>query len=81
MEACSKEFHRDVLLACDAGERTSTVATQLKVSESCVRHIKQQRRKLCWTAPLTKHRCISKWHALWDDVRRMVMECRNRTPI
>ena len=77
MEACSKEFHRDVPLACDAGERTSTVATQFKDSESLVRHLKQQRRKSGWTAPLTKHRCISKWHVLRDNIRRMVMESRN----
>lgn len=77
MEACSKEFHRDVLLACDAGERTSTVARQFKVSDSWVCHIKPQRRKSGWTAPLTKHRCHSEWHALRDDIRRMVMESRN----
>ena len=45
MEAYSKEFRRDVLAACDAGEGTRSVALRFKVSESWVRRIKQERRE------------------------------------
>ena len=34
MEAYSKEFRRDVLRACDAGEGTRAVAVRFDVSES-----------------------------------------------
>lgn len=34
MEAYSKEFRRDVLAACDAGEATRSVALRFDVSES-----------------------------------------------
>ena len=45
MEAYSKEFRRDVLAACDAGQGTREVATKFGVSESWVRRIKQVRRE------------------------------------
>ena len=52
MEAYSKEFRRDVLAACDAGEGTRSVALRFDVSESWVRRIKQERREQGKVAPL-----------------------------
>ena len=63
MEAYSKEFRRDVLRACDAGEGTRAVAVRFDVSESWVRRIKQERRELGKTAPLTTRRRVPKWKA------------------
>jgi hypothetical protein len=37
MQAYSKEFHRDALAACDAGQSTHEVALQFRVSKSWVR--------------------------------------------
>ena len=54
MEAYSKEFRRDVLAACDAGEGTRAVALRFGVSESWVRRIKQERREQGKIAPLTR---------------------------
>lgn len=45
MEAYSKEFRRDVLGACDAGEGTRAVALRFGASESWVRRIPQERGK------------------------------------
>ncbi len=72
MEAYSKEFRRDVLRACDTGGRTREVAARFGVSESWVRRIKQQRRESGKVAPLTTRRRIPKWHAIQDDIRRVV---------
>jgi transposase len=67
MEAYSKEFRRDVLLACDAGEGTGAVALRFKVSESWVRRIKQERREQGKTAPLSTRRRRKIWepHVEW----------------
>ena len=67
MEAYSKEFRRDVLAACDAGEGTRLVALQFKVSESWVRRIKQERREQGKLAPLSTRRRRKTWepHAEW----------------
>ena len=67
VEAYSKEFRRDVLAACDAGEGTQSVALRFDVSESWVRRIKQDRREQGKVAPLTKRRRLKVWepHAAW----------------
>ncbi len=67
MEAYSKEFRRDVLAACDAGEGTRLVALRFKVSESWVRRIKQERREQGKVAPLSTRRRRKIWepHAEW----------------
>lgn len=74
MEAYSKEFRRDVLRACDAGEGTRDVANRFRVSESWVRRIKQERRETGKTAPLTTRKRVPKWRAIEDDIRRAVSE-------
>ena len=61
MQSYSKEFRRDVLTACDAGEGTRTVATRFRVSESWVRRIKQQRRETGQIAPKTTRQRRPKW--------------------
>jgi len=67
MEAYSKEFRRDVLAACDAGEGTRLVALRFNVSESWVRRIKQERHEQGKIAPqITRHRRkIWEPHAEW----------------
>jgi len=53
MQPYSKEFRRDVLAACDAGDGTREVTLKFDVSESWVRRIKQQRRETGQVAPQT----------------------------
>jgi transposase len=67
MEAYSKEFRRDVLAACDAGEGTRSVALRFNVSESWVRRIKQERREKGKIAPLSTRRRRKIWepYAEW----------------
>ena len=67
MEAYSKEFRRDVLAACDAGEGTRSVALRFAVSESWVRRIKQERREQGKVAPLSTRRRRKIWepYAEW----------------
>jgi transposase len=67
MEAYSKEFRRDVLAACDAGEGTRLVALRFEVSESWVRRIKQERREQGKVAPLSTRRRRKIWepHVEW----------------
>ncbi len=67
MEAYSKEFRRDVLVACDAGEGTRSVALRFNVSESWVRRIKQERREQGKIAPLSTRRRRKIWepYAEW----------------
>ena len=67
MEGYSKEFRRDVLAACDAGEGTRTVALRFDVSESWVRRIKQERREQGKIAPLSTRRRRKVWepYAEW----------------
>src|SRR3979409_2778916 len=67
MEAYSKEFRRDVLAACDAGEGTRSVALRFDVSESWVRRIKQERREQGKVAPLSTRRRRKIWeqYAEW----------------
>lgn len=67
MEAYSKEFRRDVLSACDAGEGTRAVALRFDVSESWVRRVKQERREQGKVAPHTKRRRRKMWepYAAW----------------
>ena len=67
MEAYSKEFRRDVLAACDAGEGTRAVALCFNVSESWVRRVKQERREQGKVAPHSKRRRRKAWepYATW----------------
>ena len=66
MAVYSKEFRREVLAACDAGEGTRSVATRFDVSESWVRRIKQERRESGKLEPkLTRDRGHV-WDA-WQD--------------
>lgn len=67
MEAYSKEFRRDVLAACDAGEGTRSVGLRFDVSESWVRRIKQERREQGKVAPLVTRRRRKVWepYAEW----------------
>ena len=67
MEAYSKEFRRDVLAACDAGEGTRAVALRFNVSESWVRRVKQERREQGKVAPHSKRRRRKVWepYAAW----------------
>ena len=67
MEAYSKEFRRDVLAGCDAGEGTRSVALRFNVSESWVRRIKQERREQGKIAPLSTRRRRKIWepYAEW----------------
>lgn len=67
MEAYSKEFRRDVLAACDAGEGTRAVALRFGVSESWVRRVKQERREQGKIAPSSKRRRRKTWepYAAW----------------
>jgi transposase len=67
VDAYSKEFRRDVLSACDAGEGTRAVALRFGVSESWVRRVKQERRELGKLAPHSKRRRRKTWepHAAW----------------
>lgn len=67
MESYSKEFRRDVLAACDAGEGTRAVALRFGVSESWVRRIKQERREQGKVAPHSNRRRRKTWepHAAW----------------
>ena len=67
MEAYSKEFRRDVLSACDAGEGTRAVALRFDVSESWVRRVKQERREQGKLAPHSKRRRKKTWepYAAW----------------
>lgn len=57
----SKEFRREVLAACDAGEGTRAVALRFNVSESWVRRIKQERREQGKVAPHAKRRRRKVW--------------------
>ena len=70
----SKEFRREVLAACDAGEGTRAVAVRFRVSESWVRRIKQERRETGKTAPLSTRRRTPKWRALEPEIRRALAE-------
>lgn len=66
MEAYSKEFRREVLAACDAGEGTRAVALRFNVSESWVRRIKQERREQGKLAPHSKRRRRKVWEPYAD---------------
>jgi transposase len=61
-----------VLAACDMGRSTREVATYFDVSESWVRHIKQERRELNKTAPFLKRRRVPLWAAFADQVKDVI---------
>jgi transposase len=66
MEPYTEEFRSEVLAACDANEGTSAIAARLKVSQSWVRLIQQQRRETGQVAPQTAAPRQPKWQA-WAD--------------
>ena len=70
--AYSKEFRRDVLAACDAGEGTRAVALKFDVSESWVRRIKQDRRETGKLAPATTRNRTPTWHARADWLKAKI---------
>lgn len=72
MQPYSKEFRRDVLAACDAGESTHQVAVRFGVSKSWVRRIKQQRRETGQVAPRSKRNRTATWVAWADWLREAV---------
>ena len=74
MQPYSKEFRRDVLAACDAGEGTRAVALRFNVSESWVRRIKQQRRESGKTAPCTTRERTPRWRAIEPQIRAALKE-------
>lgn len=74
MQPYSKEFRREVLAACDAGEGTQAVALRFDVSESWVRRIKQQRRESGKVAPATTRNRVPKWRAIEPQIRAAVAE-------
>jgi len=77
---CGRGRHEDavghagmqVLAACDMGRSTREVATYFDVSESWVRHIKQERRELNKTAPFLKRRRVPLWAAFADQVKDVI---------
>jgi len=72
----SKEFRREVLVACDSGKPTRIVATHFDVSESWVRRIKQERRELGKTAPcLTRNRTPA-----WAKYTEQILEIYKDQP-
>ncbi len=66
MKPYSTEFRGEVLAACDANEETRAIAVRLKVSDSWVRRIKQQRRETGQVAPKKAAPRQPKWRA-WAD--------------
>lgn len=74
MQSYSKEFRRDVLAACDAGEGTQAVALRFNVSESWVRRVKQQRRESGKIAPATTRKRTPQWRAIEPQIRAALEE-------
>lgn len=72
MEAYSKEFRRDVLAACDAGEGTRAVALRFDVSESWVRRVKQERREQGKIAPATTRNRTPLWAAYTERIHALI---------
>jgi transposase len=68
-----------VLAACDMGRSTREVATCFDVSESWVRHIKQERRELNKTAPSLKRRRVPLWAAFADPIKDVIKRKPDRT--
>ncbi len=79
MKAYSREFRRDVLAACDAGEGTRAVALKFLVSESWVRRVKQERREQGKVAPLNTRNRIPKWVPYTDRIFQAYAEKNDRT--
>jgi len=72
MKAYSREFRRDVLAACDAGEGTRPVALRFCCSESWVRRVKQERREKGKIAPSTTRRRVPKWKAEAERIQKAI---------
>jgi len=79
MKSYSKEFRREVLAACDAGHGTTEVAKRFGVSESWVRRIKQVRREIGKTAPLTTRRRTPIWMGEADCILAAIKEAPDLT--
>ena len=73
-EAYSKEFRRDVLAACDAGEGTSAVAKRFGACESWVRRVKQERRETGKVEAARTRDRRPDWEPYSDDIRNFVAE-------
>lgn len=63
-----------MLAVCDANEGTRAIAQRLKVSESWIRRIKQQRRETGQVTPKTASPRQPKWYA-WADWLIGKIEC------
>jgi transposase len=74
MKAYSREFRRDVLAACDAGEGTRAVALRFNCSESWVRRVKQERREQGKTAPCVKRQRGALWLAEADRIQECLLK-------
>jgi transposase len=69
--AYSKEFRREILAACDAGEGTRVIALRYRVSESWVRRVKQERRELGKTAPCATRKRVPAWHVHRESIEEL----------
>jgi len=74
MDAYSKEFRRDVLAACDAGEGTRAVALRFDVSESWVRRVKQERREKGKVAPATTRNRTPQWAHYTEQIHALIAQ-------
>ena len=72
MPPYSKEFRRDVLAACDAGEGTRAVALRFDYSESWVRRVKQDRRESGKIAPCTTRNRTPKWAVYRERIEEII---------
>jgi transposase len=72
--AYSKEFRREILAACDAGEGTRVLALRFKVSESWIRRVKQERRELGKTAPCATRRRVPAWAVHRESIEELMAE-------
>jgi transposase len=79
MKVYSPEMRRDVLAACQSGEGTRAVALRFRVSESWVRRVKQEFRESGKVGPARTRRCVPKWVAEADRIRRAIADQRHLT--
>lgn len=79
MQAYSREFRRDVLSACDAGEGTRAVALRFGCSESWVRRVKQQRREEGKLGPAQTRRRTPRWAPLKEAICKAIASTPDMT--
>jgi transposase len=72
--AYSKEFRREILAACDAGEGTRVLALRFNVSESWIRRVKQERRELGKTAPCATRQREPAWAVHRESIEELMAE-------